>query len=189
MSISVRNIERDFSPSEAAEVSGVSVALQRDWRRRKILAENRDGKWTKFRLTDVIDLSIKKLCTDAGMQVSQVSTLAHMGILPTLNFLSQLPDAVVIEGDEVDDEMKERIVRITVGARGRYLVSTKSDSNEPYIFRSETLEFFEEPRRYNAPDFFIIDCLKLAERIAARTTGPLFRVEVEVEADSEEAAE
>src|SRR5207249_7491430 len=81
MNYSVRTIDREFTPAEAAEITGVSTALQRDWRRRGILAENADGKWTRWELKDIIRLSVMKLFSDAGMDVSQTKTVAQMAIL------------------------------------------------------------------------------------------------------------
>src|SRR3546814_9298687 len=73
MRFSIRSIDREFSPAEAAEITGVSTALQRDWRRRGILPENADGKWTRWDLNDIIKLSVMKLFSDAGIDVSKTS--------------------------------------------------------------------------------------------------------------------
>src|SRR3546814_2787709 len=77
MRFSIRSIDREFSPAEAAEITGVSTALQRDWRRRGILPENADGKWTRWDLNDIIKLSVMKLFSDAGIDVSKTSIVSQ----------------------------------------------------------------------------------------------------------------
>src|SRR3546814_19177921 len=61
MRFSIRSIDREFSPAEAAEITGVSTALQRAWRRRGILPENADGNWTRWDFNDIIKLCVMKL--------------------------------------------------------------------------------------------------------------------------------
>src|SRR3546814_17287535 len=94
MRFSIRSIDREFSPAEAAEITGVSTALQRDWRRRGILPENADGKWTRWDLNDIIKLSVMKLLSDAGIDVSKTSIVSQIAMMPTTAATS-LPDGAI----------------------------------------------------------------------------------------------
>lgn len=176
------SIEREFSPSEAEKITGVGVALQRDWRRRKILPENPSGKWTRFSLTDVITMSVMKTFSDAGGSVSFIAEFASMAILPTLAMISEIPGSYAFEGDEITEEMKKRVVsNSVVGANGRYLLMVKAPADEsPKIVRSNSLEAIDELLADNeAIHCTVVDCWRLADKIADRAELPLFRVEVE----------
>src|SRR3546814_1923245 len=109
MRFSIRSIDREFSPAEAAEITGVSTALQRDWRRRGILPENADGKWTRWDLNDIIKLSVMKLFSDAGIDVSKTSIVSQMAMMPTRAAISLTEGAVTFEGAELPDEEKARV--------------------------------------------------------------------------------
>lgn len=188
MRFSVRTINREFSPAEAAEITGVSTALQRDWRRRGILAENAEGKWTRWELTDIIRLSVMKLFSDAGMDVSQTKTIAQMAILPTLAAITPIDAAVAFDGDEIPEESRDRIrfgtVRTTHPSHtlGRFLVAF--GKGEYDVCRTDSLAAVEslldeQPR----PIFSIVDCDSLGALIAKRAGGPVIRYEIEVEGE------
>lgn len=176
------NVERHFTPAEAEHITGVSVALQRDWRRRKLLPENVDGKWTRFSLTNIIEMSVMKTFADAGGSVSYIRDHAQMAILPTLAMISELPGTYAFEGDEISDEMKERVISTSVvGAHGRYLIMIADPNGEsPQIGRTETLGDLDGMLGdFEAFHCSVIDCWRLADKIVDRAGLPLYRVEVE----------
>ena len=193
MSITISRVDREFSPAEAAEITGVSVALQRDWRRRGILPENKSGKWTKFALTDVIQMSVMKSFSDAGFSVQYVAEFASIAVLPTLAVLDSLPGVAVFEGDNISDALKARTLGHSVAVRGpdgevrgadqiggRYLVMIKNPATDtPSISRWNALDglddFMAEQKVVHCT---IMDCHLLAELIAERATPPLIRFEV-----------
>lgn len=183
MTTTMTTVDREFSPSEAAAITGVSVDLQRDWRRRELLPENEGGKWTRFRLDHVIQMSVMKVFADAGFSVSYVAKFASMAILPTLALLHDTPGAVVFEGDEVSDHLKEMTLqRSVVGARGRYLVMIKPrEGAEPKIARFEDLERLDDfMAERDVVACTVLDCILLSQRIVERAGLPLVRIEVEV---------
>ncbi len=181
MRYSVRTITREFTPAEAAEITGVSTALQRDWRRRGILAENAEGKWTRWALDDIIRLSVMKLFSDAGMDVSQTVTIAQMALLPTLGAIAWLDQAVAFEGDEIPEEARGTILDTTRRAPslGRFLVSFGKHADD--VCRVASLAsmeaFLDDNRR---PILSVVDCQSLASIIVERAGGPVFRYEIEV---------
>jgi hypothetical protein len=189
MRYAVRTINREFTPAEAAEITGVSTALQRDWRRRGILAENVEGKWTRWELTDIIRLSVMKLFSDAGIDVSQTKTIAQMALLPTLGALARIDEAVAFEGDEIPEESRDNIrlgtVRTTHPSHtlGRFLVSF--GGHEFDVCRTDSLatveSLLDERRLAILPP--IVDCHNLASLIAERAGGPVIRYEIEVTGD------
>lgn len=182
MTIRMHHIDREFSPSEAAAITGVSVDLQRDWRRRGLLPENKEGKWTRFDLKHIIEMFVMKVFSGAGFSVSSVAEIASLAILPTLQRLHELPGAVSFEGDEVEDRIKEMALsRAVVGARGRYLVMVKDpEHSEPEVARCDTLGHLDSVMgESNAAHCTVLDLARLATSIADRAGLPLMRIEVE----------
>lgn len=185
MKFSVHTIEREFTPSEAAAISGVSPTLQRDWRRREILRGNSDGRWTRWTLTDVIRLSVMKLFSEAGMDVSNTTIVAQMAIFPTLAELAHIDGAVSFEGDELPAESQSRIRASTVRTTdpshspGRFLASY--GKGEYDVCRTDDLASLEEILDADAyPILLIVDCRNLARLIVERAGGPLIRYEITV---------
>lgn len=188
MQFSVRTIDREFTPAEAATITGVSPALQRDWRRREILQSNRDGKWTRWTLSDIIRLSVMKLFSDAGMDVSSTKTVASMAVLPTLGALAEMNEAVEFDGDEIGDSHKARIRSVTVGTThpshkvGRFLAAFGKD--EFNVCRTEDLASLEARLDKEAcPILSIVDCRSVARLIVERAGGPVIRYEVEIKGE------
>lgn len=193
MSTTIRRVSREFTPAEVAEITGASVALQRDWRRRGILPENDSGKWTKFSLTDVIQMSVMKSFSDAGFSVQYVAEFASIAILPTLAVLDSLPGVAVFEGDEVSNDIKARTLGSSVGVcgpdgevrgseqiGGRYLVMIKlPGTDRPSISRWSALAGLNEHMaEHKVAHCTIMDCHLLAEQIVERAGPPLIRFEV-----------
>lgn len=182
MPISVSNIDREFAPSEAAEITEVSVALQRDWRRRGLLPENKAGRWTRFSLSHIIEMAVMKDFAEAGFSVSYIAKFASIAVLPTLSRLYMLPGAIAFEGDEPSDTIKELSMRRSVsGECGRYLVMIQPpERDSPLISRFESLDRLDEfMAEQGVIKCSILDCSLLAERIAERAGFPLVRVEIE----------
>lgn len=181
MPITITRVDREFSPSEAAAITGVSATLQRDWRRRGILPENHSGGWSKFSLMHVIQMAVMKSFSDAGFSIQYVAEFASMAVLPTLAAIDDLPGVVVFEGEEISDGMKERTIGSgVVGASGRFLVMmTDGKTGRPSISRWSTLDGIEtQLAECSATHCTIMDCELLAGLIAERAGPPLIRFEV-----------
>jgi len=183
MQYSCRTVDREFTPAEAAEITGVSTALQRDWRRRGILSGNADGKWTRWNLNDIIRLSVMKLFSDAGMDVSQTVNLAGMALMPTLSAVACIDQAIEFDGDEISEEARDRIrfgsVRTTHPSHtaGRFLAAF--GKGELDACRTDTLAGLEAfLDRELHPVLSIVDCQNLALHIVKRAGGPVIRYEV-----------
>lgn len=187
MQYSVRSVKREFTPAEAATITGVSTALQRDWRRRDIVKGDPDseGKWTRWDLNDIVRLSVMKLFSDAGMEVSSTKTIASMALMPTLGALALLDEAVEFEGDEIGDAEKARIrsgfVRTTHPSHtiGRFLASF--GRGEYDVCRTDDLASLEAwLDKESRPILSVIDCRSLARLIVERAGGPVIRYEIKV---------
>jgi DNA-binding transcriptional MerR regulator len=188
VSITIRRIDREFSPGEAAKITGVSTALQRDWRRREIIPERESAGWTKFTLEDVIEMTVLKVFSDAGHSVQTVSDCASMAVLPTLAALGDTEGAVEVDGAElIPEEERPRLLGNGVsGADGtEILVMAKpASSNTSQTVRMRSLD--------NLPDWLaeigavsatILECSLLAVLIQHRAGGAVTRIEVRENAE------
>lgn len=107
MRYSINTVERQFSPKEAAEISGVSTTLQRDWRRRGVLPEKDGAKWATFTLTDVIEMTVMRAFSESGLSLETARNIAGMTVLPVLASLSRWDDTAVFEGHKLTAEQEE----------------------------------------------------------------------------------
>ena len=71
-----------YTPSEAAKISGVNVALQRDWRRREILPR-RDGhaRYTPFELAELMALSALAVQGVGPQKFTSIANMLAAGIV------------------------------------------------------------------------------------------------------------
>ena len=187
MSIRISQVEREFSPAEVAQVTGVNVTLQRDWRRRKILPERKTEGWSRCSLSDLIEIHVLNFFARAGFFVKDMREYSSMAILPIIVSLKDMPGTVVFEGDPISDRLKESILfsiesDAGAAARARYLVIAHGDDiplNER-IGRFSTLGAVETWLEGRALESFTaLDFGAMAGMIAASVNGPLIRFECE----------
>jgi hypothetical protein len=95
MSFTFKKTLSVFTPSEAEQITGVALALQRDWRRRAILPK-RDGH-ARFDLHDLADMLTLKMCSDAGMSLDAAK--AWIPFMPAGIIMHALRSPGAIEGD------------------------------------------------------------------------------------------
>lgn len=183
-----QRVDREFTPGEAERITGVSTALQRDWRRRGIITSKEDGSWTRWTLDDLARLAVMKLFTQAGVDVSKIGTAAAMAIMPVLDAIGQFDDAFEIIGHGISDDDKARAVAGMRGIRttdpnveaGRYIATF--GSGEYDIVRTSDLaklaEFMEDNKQ---SAFAVVDCFMVAAQIVGRAGGPIIRFEIEAE--------
>jgi hypothetical protein len=97
----VEQITRDFKAGEAAEISGVSQALQRDWRRRGFLGDVGETGRVRFPLSDVVHLKVMKMLSDGGIGVKGASVLASHASAAVLAALETMPEAIGFDGADL----------------------------------------------------------------------------------------
>jgi len=95
-------------PSEASKMTGVSAALQRDWRRRGILPQSEGDGWNSFQLSTVIEMTVMRAFTLSGLSIEAAHSLAGLSVLPVFSIWARWPDASIFVGDEIStEEMNE----------------------------------------------------------------------------------
>lgn len=87
-----------FTPSEAEQITGVSVDLQRDWRRRRIMPK-RDGH-ARFDAHELADMLTLKMCSDAGLSLDDAKE--WVPFLPAAIIMHALSTPGAIEGDDAE---------------------------------------------------------------------------------------
>ncbi len=169
-SYSVRYISTEYTPAEAARATGVSVELQRDWKRRGYLASRGDGKHSRYTFEDMCRMLALKAFSDAGIGLRvadtplgsdgfrNAETAASMAMLPMLGFANYAVRTT---------DPRHRI--------GRYVIVDGSG-----VSRTDSLDEYEQYRSEHGaggPVLIIFDCKQAAEVIMAKLDRPHVTVE------------
>lgn len=181
MPVSITTIDRDFMAGEAEAVTGVSTALQRDWRRRGLLPETEPGTWARFNLTDIIEMLVMKIGADAGLYVADAKLFASTAILPALREIYDIDGAIEFVGDPIDRDDRDKILSSAItGGEGRFLLVTKDGkTNDQRVSRCDRLSHIGDFLEDNAAAHcFVIDCRRVAKTIADRAGTALVRIDV-----------
>lgn len=190
----IRNVTRDFTPAEVAEITTVSTTLQRDWRRRGILPERATEGWSRFGLRDVIEIYVLKFFADAGFSVKDVRQFTSMAVLPVLKLIGEYPGAIEFDGVEVSEEEKNFLASsIVVGDSGRYLAIAHAPETVHLIGRIRRFSEFRDIETWlaecDADGFTCLDFNRISHRIVERASLPLIRIEIEEGDDGAEKSE
>lgn len=192
MKYRVKTITRDFSPSEAARVTGVSTALQRDWRRRGVIEGRSDG-WNRFQLEDVISMAVMRAFTQSGISIETAAVLSSLAILPVIATLSRWSDTAVFEGDTLPENEQDRVRSGAVKGASEdeqfSFVALPERAEDPIAARLDALADCERLMSKNRSFHGIVmDHYGLAHHIASNCDLPIIRYLVEVIASDEETA-
>lgn len=87
---------RVFSPKEAAELSGVSGDVQREWRRRNLMpfrtARGDSREWNTFDLRQVAALTIMRVLSECGVPLNAASEMAIAAAAHVVTFIAESLD-------------------------------------------------------------------------------------------------
>lgn len=184
MSVTLSVSSREFSPSEVAAITGVSVSLQRDWRRREILPERKSDGWSRFSLEDVALIYALGFFTAAGFYVKDAKPWASMAVLPVLSIFARTPEAYAMSGaPEREPAMRDLVNARTqgVGLDYRFLVIAHANAGQPALaYRVQDIELLGAlAAKAQAPGYSILDLEVMARRILEAANGQLFKVTCE----------
>jgi len=177
---------RDFTAGEAAVASGVSPALQRDWRRRGLLEEG-SGGWVRYSLSEVCELAMMKAFSDGGVSVKSAGALARFTADPIHTFLEMLPGVVAFTGEELTPEEQRAFLadHWAEESLSRYIFTPLPDKDRDASgpladsYRFKSLAEIEEKAGRGWYFGLIFDLKALAEEIHARAELPLVTYRVE----------
>lgn len=166
-----RYIERDFTPSEAEAITGVSVALQRDWRRRELIPSTNDGKWARFTLDDIARLSVMKKLSDFGMSIKGAAEVFSITSVPVNAHLLAMPEAIKLPSGELVSRQLEP-------DDASFIIVSRDAKGELLLARGLTLSNLSDLLgRWKTTVCLIIDCRETAEQIRSKIDGPLMVIE------------
>jgi DNA-binding transcriptional MerR regulator len=155
-------VEMQFTPAEAARLTGVSPDLQRDWRRRKILPARPTEGHSRYGFSDLCRMVALKAFSDAGVGLKQgkvvdaeddLAMAASVASMPMLSF------AGVPVG--VTDPLHHHI--------SRYVIV-----DDHGVCRTDDLKAYERDLdlRPRHPVSIVFDCKRAAERLVAAIGRP-----------------
>ncbi len=188
MKYNINTISHEFSPKEAARVSDVSTALQRDWRRRGILPKRQGGTWSTFSLDDVIEMTAMRAFSKSGLSLEASENIAGLAVLPVIATLSRWDDTAVFEGDKLNEDQMARV-------RSSAVVGASEDDQFSFVALPEKVHGSSAARLKNLADgemimsrnksfhAIVLDHVGLAHHIANNSPLPLIRYIVEVTED------
>jgi DNA-binding transcriptional MerR regulator len=179
-----------YAPAEVETITGVSVALQRNWRRRGYLPLSSEGKHARFSPSDLGYLLALKTFSDAGVSINQVRTLATMAALPVSGYVGFL------YADQMNEPMIASMTSSDNPGVGRYVVMIGDKCLR--VATLALLDQFDEKENNdvvkNLPhhittSLIIFDCLNAAMLIHARAPRPVVTLLTEHVADTPPVAE
>ncbi len=188
MRYSVKSVDREFSPSEAAHISGVSTSLQRDWRRRGVIRSRSEG-WHRFALEEVIRMTVMRAFTQSGISIETADGVADLAVLPVMSELARWDDVAIFVGDDLSDEQQERV-------RSGYIKGVSGDDQFTFVALPETSNSLRAARLQDlrggelvmgtSGNFYgiVLDHNLLAHRIAELAPLPIITFEIEAFEDN-----
>lgn len=182
MEISSKVTEGAFTPREVERMTGLSTAMQRDWRKRGFLS-SLQGKHARFTADEVAALFIMKLLADGGLGPAVSHRLAQPAARALLMYGTDTFAALEVEGpaEAVDEYSKayasdtaewEIASGMKVEDLQRYLVFVGPDK----LFTTNDLNSFAAERRPGP--MLILDLDDLGKKLAARAPRPLRKLHV-----------
>lgn len=184
MTYSVTTVKREFSPSEVARVSGVSTALQRDWRRRGVIPGRSDG-WNRYSLDDVIRMTVMRAFTQSGISLETAEMVSGSAVLPVSDELVRWGDVAVFAGDPLSEKdmnmIREGHVKGASAEEQFTFVALPEDSGGTSAARLRNLADAEDVMGRSGNFYGIaLDHYGLAHRIARLSPLPIITFEVEL---------
>jgi len=88
----------EYTSAEVETATGVSQDLQRNWRRRGLIAQRPDRKRARYSTYEVMVLAAMKQFSDAGISVRGTQSLSHMMGFEATKAIEALPDAISFDG-------------------------------------------------------------------------------------------
>jgi DNA-binding transcriptional MerR regulator len=162
MAKKVEYVQAEFTPAEAAAITGVSTETQRIWRHRKILPPSRSTKHRRFQASELGELLALKAFSDAGVPMESVKEAASIAVLPTWSFLA---NTIAEELGHIAPANRDRLTDRFVIVRGDRTMRG-ADLNALHTINDRCMVTH------------IFDCLTAAELIASRAPRPCMAVKV-----------
>lgn len=152
-----------YTPAEAEMVTGVNVALQRDWRRRGLLPETGGGH-ARYRAAELAQMMIMQEGANQGLGPKLLKDMLGTAATPLANWVESLAwakDAISIDGAIPVDQFPARYVVCVAG----HAIST-ADLNQTF----EAL-----PADADRHFAFVCNLRRVAEHVVGKVPRPVWR--------------
>lgn len=131
MTLNLRSENTLFSPAEAEAITGVGVAMQRDWRRRGIIQKADDG-WSRYDRQSLAEMTIIKHLADAGIAPALAKDWAVWAGWRLADHALHHPNAEEVHGRELLEAFEARVGR-SIPLPGRYQRSDHSAVDQRFL--------------------------------------------------------
>lgn len=173
----------EFSPQEAAAMSGVSQDLQRLWRKRGILPKSEGPRHTRFTIAGVCKLKVLGVLSQSGISVKSQGVIGWQMAAVTADRVRQMREAAGIEGldDLTGDEFRQAVEALDGAILGEhhtlFRLPEPPDGAEVahiYVGAEPVGEIIARARK-DAPlsAALVIEAQSLAQEIVAAAPRPL----------------
>lgn len=168
MSAAVSLTLEQFTPAEAAQVTGVSPALQRDWRRRGLVVA-KESAHARYSATELAELVLMREFSDEKLGPKLLRDIMMTSTLPLSDWVRALANEKMAAQGGVPAPLR--------GSAGdlpaRYVVFSGT-----HVFRANDLNkaFSALADEYDRRFGFVCDLRKVAEQVIERLPRPVWRV-------------
>ena|SRR6266566_8703491 len=154
-----------YPPKEAAELSGVTSDVQREWRRRKLMPfmieKQTTREWTSFGLKEVAALTIMRTLSEFEVPLSTARTIAEASADHVVLFILECL------GDRNRKTLRKSCPTLVKNWQPERFVVIGSDKIPQF---SSSLE--ELLLRQHSPATTSLDLKKIADLVVSRATKP-----------------
>lgn len=159
-----------FTAAEAARITDVQPATQRNWRRRGFLSKQ--SGWARFNAAELAELVLRKAMSDLGMPHVEATEEMHEICIQAQAWATTLPGT--IEFEPGTDNLPSPID----GPRYRFLLARPPwGENEPEFRRArDEVELLAAMNGGLSVGLSIIDLKAIASSVVEGVAGPLFLV-------------
>lgn len=177
-----KRVMKDFSAGEAAQASGVSQTLQRDWRRRGFLPERTGPQQSRFDADDILRLAALKTFSDAGLSVKTSQRLAVSVARTAFHHLERMTGAVAFDGASDPTEAEAWWERTRWDRFSQYIITPLPERDDEagrplYYERSDLEDIADLVGQDGSVCSLVFDIAALVQKVHAGLPRPILSIE------------
>jgi len=175
-----------FLAHEISEISGLSLNLIRDWRRRGYLNSKNDNRWNKHDIREIACLLVMKELSEFGIGPKMSQDMAATAANTIIYFALKFESSTEFTGEEISEKLKTAIressapIEYRVKNRlwePRFLILSKTGKHQ--LHQSINDIFEDKMWLLDGHEIsLIIDLPSLAVKLLAATEKPILEINI-----------